>query len=401
MKSNIFAVFGSVFAGLFVFIISTYNLQDFNSEDIGLGINTQSKSGYRDSRLISSNVMEDVNEIVDNFRYYKNNNKYHTALLLGASQLHAINALQESDLLAVEVANSRAFENSDSLVYFQLSKPNANFHDVLGMYLAFTLENNEHPDYLVLPFVYDDLRETGMQNDVIKHLPNNIQEILPFESEGTNQIISLANLENNAVSIGTDDPVKDITMSNSPQDAVEKYIIRSLEGFSKSYEKRGNLQSWIEFQMKYYFRKTKIGIKRIYLASTNKHYMPIEHIQDKISHWNIKAFISLLKITNFNGVKVFVYRQPHRPDKPEYFMHNRKEYDRYFAYISELCIENCQVIGDFELLVPSEYYGLNIDGFPDPFHFQGIGHKLLGEKIHTSLKAQIQLSSINRHVVSR
>ena len=84
------------------------------------------------------------------------------ALWLGNSQVHSINQFRDGDENAPPLLSRRLNARGIDLLTF--SQPNANLQEHLILYAY--LQQRLSFDVLILPVVFDDLRETGLRADV-------------------------------------------------------------------------------------------------------------------------------------------------------------------------------------------------------------------------------------------
>ena len=143
-------------------------LDDFKPEDTALGQDTNSFEAFFDGRRVSSRYPREVPELVESWHELAAEGR-EVLLWMGASQLHAVNQLGPEDQLAVYYANERARTRGSRTAYLQFSLPNANLHDLLGVYLRFR-QQGLIPQRLVLALTYDDLREPGFNESSLRFL---------------------------------------------------------------------------------------------------------------------------------------------------------------------------------------------------------------------------------------
>ena len=116
--------------------------------------------------------MSNLNLCIEGFK--KNGHKKELIIWFGNSQLHAINNYKINQHNAVSKIND--YIDSDYYL-FGLSQNNANIQE---HYLLFTyLINQVRVDKVILPLIFDDLREDGIRSSLEK----------AFENHETNKII--------------------------------------------------------------------------------------------------------------------------------------------------------------------------------------------------------------------
>ena len=115
---------------------------------------------------------------------------------------------------------------------------------------------------------------------------------------------------------------------------------------------------------------------------------PKRRVPAHLKTWNGAALDALIKLVRDDGVELFVYKAPIRPD-PHFFLHDRGSYDAYHVELQA----RVEALGghwlDIEGLVPMDLWGVGIVGLPDVFHFREIGHQLLGAAIDAWLAEKL------------
>jgi len=382
-----------VILGAILFSIRVWQLTGFKPEHFGLGKNTNYLVSFESHHPISASegYFDDVKK---SFRFLRKD-EHEIALILGASQLYAINHYFEGDNLSVKYATDRAKDRNSHIRYLQTADGNANFHDLLILYQIFR-QDGLIPDILVLAVVYDDLGESGMLAKNLVHLSKIDSIALQIAGEGLEHVqeeLLKSNVsggqalqdQNQITEIPTDQEYGKIVTGNvirrhaiseTPQEYLEEELIDNLEQYFPGYLNRGRISSEIEIF-------ARIG--KAYLAGFLRDQEEIEP-QDYLSDWNLQAFHSLLKLAQHDSCKILLYRQPHRPTVGKFY-HNRANYDSFFQEIKALADSSDEIdYSDFETIVPAEYWGLTNLGNPDYFHFRDEGHRLLGSSIDKAIE---------------
>src|SRR5690606_27008132 len=94
----------------------------------------------------------EIEEVIKTIAQFKAENKQ-VVLLMGNSQLHAINYFKPGDHLAVYYLNEMAVQTGDKVRFVQLSSPNFNFQEMLIYYLVLKARG-ALPDWLVIGASY-------------------------------------------------------------------------------------------------------------------------------------------------------------------------------------------------------------------------------------------------------
>ncbi|HBP18659.1 MAG TPA: hypothetical protein DEA08_12845 [Planctomycetes bacterium] len=356
-----------VLLGLIAFQLCGSLFADFRPGDAALGVGTvpvldQDADGY------TSGFLNQAAELGARARAEQEAG-HPVALILGASQLHAINFPGPDDKLAVHHANQAARARGARLRYLQVSAPNGNLHELLCAYLAFRAA--ARPRWLVIALTYDDLKEPGVRRTAFTRLGR-----LPTDEETPPAAhAALAELrraraehEREAAAPGsTRAPVKRTATEGTPQAAFEQALTEGLERLWPAYALRHNLRS--AAIVAYTVPLTNAVIS---LVGRRAHLVPAER-----QAWNEGALEALLAMARADGVRVAIYKPPHRPDEPSFY-HDRAAYDAYFEALAARCEREGIPYADFERLVPAELWGFDAGYLPDVFHFQGEGHRRLG-----------------------
>ncbi|MCK6458150.1 MAG: SGNH/GDSL hydrolase family protein [Phycisphaerae bacterium] len=349
-------VVAGVVLGAVAFSVEASRYSNYNPGEAGLGLNTVSRSGTWENREITGDVTDAV-------RYFRLSNRK-VALWLGASQLHAINRYEGGDELAVVYASEAARTRGARLAYVQMSTANANLHDLLGFYLSARLAG-ARPDALLVGMTYDDLREPGVQDGVLRRLPRIPPDVVQVGGAGVEDLIAAIGAARRPQA--TKAPIRRTATEGTPQEELENALIRSLEGGWPAYRHRGKLAAAAQVAVMSQLATVMGGFMK----------RRAEPIPPDRQAWNLRAFDSLVALARADGTTLVVYRPPHRPGEDPFY-YDRAAYDAFFAQLRERCERDGLLFADFESIVPAEYWGLTNEGRPDVFHFRVEGHRLLG-----------------------
>jgi len=286
-------------------------------------------------------------------------------LWLGNSQLHAINQKMLNDRNASERLFKKTIEHDFFLL--TLSQPNSNLqeHYLLYEYIL----NFTKVDILILPVVFDDLRETNIRNDLRGILE--IDEVVEkIQKTSIGKKIIKKNNDSENIKKNTKE-VSNIYL----QDLSEKYLNNNLAKISSVWEQRDKLRSRI-FQL---LIKTRNYVFRITPQSERK-IIP-QRYED-----NIFALNEIIKSTKANKTKVVLYIPPLRNDVK--IPYNLNDYIKFKSLLFELSQNESIVFLNFEGIVPKQFWGfknLNNTNEIDFMHFKGEGHKILSDKLYQEL----------------
>lgn len=350
--------------GAFSFLASTQS--SFNPSDAGLGPNTVSRIASLDGLRINSvgYSLADVAVAMRSFRERRSP----VALWLGASQLHAINHYVPGDALAVDHANRSARDRGAAQTYVQVSLANANFHEFLTEFLALR-RRGVTPTSLVVAALYDDLRDAGIRDSVLIDLGDLPDSVLARGGTGI-QNIAVALREARVASESQHSPIGVSAMGGTPQQRLESGLMRRMDEHWDAYRDRGRLLAKTQVMLRALIARAMGG-----MMSRRASPVPPD-----VQQWNMAAFDDLIRVARTDGIRLLIYKPPHRPGE-KIFYHDRTAYDEWHRMIRQRCEREGIGYLDLETLVPGDLYGLTNEGRPDVFHFQGAGHRLLGAAI--------------------
>ena len=327
-------------------------------ENMALGAETAPVYARIGKRVIHCKAVTDAKDCVENFR--KNDGQ--TAVLwLGNSQLHGINQYRPGQHPAPWFLYKKLRKQNLDLVAF--SEPNANLQEHLVLF-AF-LKNKLPVKILLLPLIFDDLREDGIR-----------AEIAPALVEAS----TLASLEKypigKSILSRNADPTKgDLgALANTVQETVEKSIDKYLSAHSELWalrpQARGRLLQWL-----YVLRNTVLGIT----PQSKRKMIPGRY------RMNMEAIKAILEEAKSSGVKVLAYIAPIRNDVS--MPYDKSQYDEFIASASELVENQGGVFVNLEGIVPAKNWGskdaTTAGGKAeiDFMHFQEEGHRILAHEL--------------------
>jgi hypothetical protein len=350
--------------GLVGFSVFAEAQSGFVASDVGLGLNTSSVIESYEGRPLNRRL-DRVVEMTAQTETLQAKGRP-VALWLGASQLHAINQLEPSQHLASWHASEAARGRGHALAYVQMSAPNANYNELLALYLAFR-QREALPQAVVLGFTYDDLAEPGVRWEVSQHLR-------PLGVTMKARLGAVADsLASSPEASGAQESATSPTES-TPQDRLEGWLVTSLVRLWPAYSQRSALQATL-------ITAWKIPLTKLVFSMTQR---PKRLVPAHLKTWNGKALDALLELIRDDGVELFVYQAPIRPD-PSFFLHDRSAYDAYHVELRTRVEDLGGHWLNLETLVPTEYWGVGIVGLPDLFHFREEGHRRLGMSIDSWL----------------
>lgn len=286
-------------------------------------------------------------------------------LFLGNSQSHSINQMKKNDCNYIELLAKKLPDPCLALTF-----PNANLQEFL---LTF--------DYVLtkvkikkvfLPIFMDDLREDGIRDVFFSELLHDNYQI-----HYSSQIAKQINL-NLKTSYGSEK--KQGELKSTPQDKSEdffnNYLNQKTSFWSMRETMRGNLFNWM-----YMLRNTIFGIRP-------------ETVRPMISENYLKNFSSLksiLDISQYNNIEVYLYIPPIRSDVP--LPYDIYENEKFKIDLKRLVGNYSNVkLKDYSTIVPGIFWGYKdptnfIDKREVDFmHFQYGGHQILADSIFNFIK---------------
>jgi hypothetical protein len=290
---------------------------------------------------------------------------------LGNSQLHAINQMKEGEETAAAILHRKLKEQSRYLITF--SQPNANLqeHYVLFEYLLTRLPI----DTLVLPVVFDDMRESGIRPELDATF-SNPEVVARLRSTGIGRAL-LANHGDHDHGAADNDFA---ALRNTVQETSEHLLNNQLESVSSVWASRRDLRGMIMISL-YRFRNWVFGIS----ASSTRKLIPGRYIA------NMQALEAILERAGTAGVKVLMYVVPLRDGVK--IPYDIEQYTRFKDDVEVLAQSHNATLTNLEGLIPGELWGMKdsttlsgAGGELDFMHFQADGHALLADALQHELQ---------------
>ena len=281
---------------------------------------------------------------------------------LGNSQLHDINDFKDGQ-------QTGPYYASEALGWpvLGLSLPNASLqeHYVVTKWLF----SQAKPAWILLPVVFDDLREDGLR-DSLKVLGT------PETLRALRQRPTGARLAGELEKIGVErsDAQGTTRKERSGQQVAEEYLERQLAATCPLWAKRGSVLSRCHLAL-YEFRNWLFGIT----PSTKRKIIPARRLK------NMTAFEETLATIKQQQARCLVYVVPTRWDvEPPYEL---AAYVSWKEEVQAMCASHGAQFADLDRLVPAEHWGLLSGVNIDFMHFRHEGHILLGRKLAELVKS--------------
>ncbi len=375
-RQHLLALLAGMLAGQLLFALLLQWNRNWAPQSAALGANTVVVSGEFDGQMISRPEFSAA--VVASMRLWQSQG-HQVAMILGASQVHAINARQAGDQPAVVYANRAAVAHGVGHRYVQISYPNANLNEMLATYLIL---RHQHalPDHLLLALVYDDLREPNVRDSIMALLPPLDDSVLAAGGAG------VAGLQH--LCAGWQPPQSDPTEGTltelSLQQRSETATTAMLTSLWPAFAGRHNLYARLEFELMRGWAKVRAALLAL-LAGGGALYRAPEPPLD-LRQWNEAALASLLALAARDHVAITLYWAPHPTCSGPYY-HDRAA---YLAWKEAKRLQATAVGAEFvdlEHIVPLQYWGTNNSGYLDVFHFSDAAHRLLGAALFDAEQA--------------
>lgn len=383
------AVLAGVLLGGVLFHLLSQRASAFDPDAVGLGKNTLLRTAFRDGVQVSG-WLGDVperppggpprGELRRRAAIFRSAGR-RVALWLGASQLHAINHLAPTDRLAVERASERAAGRGSNLAYLQVSAPNATLDELFSVYVAFR-HPTSRPDRLILGFTFDDLQhevwriESAL--DAAPFLPDDLPPPGPGDGPGLVALREqVARVRERCAQPPEweEAPVARSATAGTPQDRLERELVARIEAVWPAWAGRHRLRSAV-------IAAGRTRLDRLRVATVGRGTIRVAPERVEAGK---RTFLALLELLARDGVRLLCYRAPYNPTR---FLHDRAAHDAMTGWVRARVLEAGQDWVDLEGLVPDPaQWGKDDANEPDPFHFTGEGHRLLGRAIDERLEA--------------
>ncbi len=352
----------------------SYGGKNTKFEEMALGEGTSSLFCEYDGYPIHCQGVEDSGPCIQGWNI---RGKNPVVLWLGNSQVHAVNQLKQGQENAPPILFRRLYKKDIDLLTF--SQPNVSLqeHYVLFEYLRIRLPVKT----LILPLVFDDLRETGIRSDIALALEDARVVSSLATTEIGRQILQQAtqNKEDSSVDSSGDD-LKGIrnTIQEHSESALNKWLSDHSTLWKIRPEARGNLLGNL-----YLLRNSIFGIT----AQSKRKMIKLRY------HANIRALTAILDSAAQSGIGVLVYIVPIRDDIEIPYV--KKEYEIFKQKAENLAKEKNAVFCNLESLVPATLWGAKESTSfgkheleADFMHFQAPGHMLLAKNLAQILETR-------------
>ncbi len=235
------------------------------------------------------------------------------------------------------------------------------------------------PGVLVIPVFYDDMRESGIRNEIkttklvaaVKKNSKYYKDIKDIE------LLQEYNLDKS--SPGNDFKAIDETT----QDVTERFLEGKLSERSALWKSRPDLRANILNDL-YIFRNMVLGIK----PNSIRKMLPAKFAD------NYNAFLNILRYSSDHKIKLLVYIPPIRNDVT--IPYDKNAYQDFKENVERDCNASGAKYINIENLVDNRFWGMkkSTNSFNgkievDFMHFQEAGHKLVADTIYHVIRKML------------
>jgi hypothetical protein len=329
-----------------------------NLEDLALGPETTSVYARVDGHPIHCRTLVDADDCLATWR---EQGRLPVVLWLGNSQLHGVNQMKQGDETAAAILYPRLRQRGLHLVTF--SQPNANLQEQLALFAY--LEARLPVKVLILPVVFDDLRETGVRGDLLSALEDPAtRDVLGQDEAGRRLMARYGKQEDGDLAALAD------TVQERSEEALTSWFGEHSALWALRPKLRGQL-----FKRLYRLRNTVLGIT----PQSKRRVIPGRMAL------NLEALDEILAQAQGSGIRTSLYIVPLRDDVQ--VPYDLADYAAFKRRVEAIARKRGASFANLESLVPAELWGkkrsTSLDGELeiDFMHFQAGGHVLLARQV--------------------
>lgn len=365
LKENLIRLIIGFIGGVILLYIFIPNNNPIQFEDLALGKETVSVYNLVDGKKVHCN---DMSNLKDCILAYENLGLDQSVILwLGNSQVHAINQPKPKDETAASDLH-RKFQLNDKY-FLTYSQPNANLQEHYIL-LAQSITNLPITT-LVLPIVFDDMREDGIRTKLLPIFENT--KAVQLLTQGDLGIQLYTNYKNQ------NHTKNDLTgLSDTVQERVELLLNQKLSETWPIWDSRRSYRGMF-LSFLFTFRNWILGIS----PSSTRKMIPGRYSK------NLQAFSETLDLAAKNQIEVLVYIVPIRDDVT--IPYDLDQYKAFKSEVKNITLQKGFYFSNFEKIIPSKLWGFKnsttLGGDPelDFMHFKAEGHRILAETIYEKL----------------
>ena len=354
-------IIGIILSFISLYWISSSIKTNINFNDLALGEDTTSYFGTVKNKRVHCMDENDLDLCLDS--YFNHGKKKDVTLWLGNSQLHAINQKKKGQETATVKLHKLAIKNSKYLI--SVSQPNANLQE--HFLLAAHLIKKLPVKYIILPIVFDDMREDGIRFSLNYLLEDQTTIDLIKNYETGSKLLSQyknSNINKNK--------------KENLQDKSENFLNKKLSNIWPIWSERVQLRGHL-FNFLYRLRNYIFQIN----PSTTRKILPGEYKK------NLQALNSLIEVSKENKIKLIIYNVPIRNDVK--IPYDIEDYGKFKNNLIKLSNENSLKFLNLEQIVPSSLWGkkasttISKKDELDFMHFKEQGHEILANALYLEM----------------
>ena len=358
LAEKITFIIGIILSFITLYWVSSSIKNNINFNDLALGEETVSYFGTVKNKHVHCMDENDLDLCLDS--YFNHGKKNDVTLWLGNSQLHAINQKQKGQETATVKLHKLAAKYKEYLI--SVSQPNANLqeHFLLSSYLIKKLPVK----YIILPVVFDDMREDGVRFSLKYLLEDQTTIDLIKDYETGKKLLTQYKNSN-----------KNLNIDENLQDKSESYLNKKLSNVWPLWSERSQFRGSL-FNFLYRLRNYVFQIN----PSTTREILPGEYKK------NFQALNSLIQITKENKIKLIIYNVPIRNDVK--IPYDNEHYSKFKKDLINISNKNSLKFLNLEMIVPNNLWGKKISTTIskkkelDFMHFKEQGHEILAKSLY-------------------
>lgn len=330
-SNRISLVLGLVMGFALLYALAPKSQSEKRFEELALGKANTVTMGTVAGIQVHCHDLDDLDQCLVGYANQGRNSP--VALWLGNSQVHAINQYQPGEVTAAPELHR--LTPAQGRYFLTLSQPNASLQE---HYLLFAYLLGKLPiDTLVLPVVFDDMREEGIRTSLADALK---------DPEAT-RILGLTTLGQSLVANhGEQDAAGNdmAALADTVQERSERFLNAELARLWPLWAERPALRG--EFMLSLYLlRNWVLGID----PSSTRKMIPGRYARNR------EALAAILDLADERGVQVLVYVVPLRNDvKVPY---DPSEYAAFKAEVAAMATRPGVRFANLEDLVPADLWG--------------------------------------------
>ena len=359
-----------ILLAFFILYFSIIKSDKKNFEEFALTKDATLEFGKVDNLNIHCGHLSDINKCLNDYQKFGKN--LPVVLWLGNSQLHVINQFSKGE----ETASKKLYRSliDQGHYLFAFSQPNSNLQEqlLITSYLFQRLPIKN----IILPVVFDDMREIKIRSDVETVLYDESSKKLLLENSKNG-----IDLYHKYVS-QVDSQNVNSNRSISLQENSENFLNHNLKNISSLWSGRDGLRGHI-FVTLYQIRNFVFQIK----PSSIRKMIPDSYTK------NFQALTDLVNISKTKEANIFIYNAPIRSDLK--IPYKLSEYNKFKYDLEKLSKDLDIKYQNFENIIPNSLWGkknsttINKEEEIDFMHFRAEGHDLLANIIFRELKGSI------------